>query len=132
MGEDPTHQFLTVQRCLYFYLFFSVAMLVALFVKPEQVAPLFKKKKVSLPLTIAVIGLILVFLQRTLAQYNQNYQKLPPNIEHNRESIDYLRWQKDRLKLERDIYLSFSCVISQVFLVTASNLIEKHRAYIEY
>lgn len=107
-------------------------MLIALYIKPDQVAPLFKRKRVSLPLTIGVLALILIFFQRTLSEYNQNFKSLPPNIEHNHNSIEYLRWQKDRLKLERDGYLSFACMIAQVFLVTASNLIEKHRAYKEY
>ena len=70
---DNTHVFLTIQRCLYFYLFFGLAMLGALFFKPEQVAPLFKKKKVSLPLTIGIVGLILVFLQRNLSEYNAKF-----------------------------------------------------------
>ena len=107
-------------------------MLGALFFKPEQVAPLFKKKKVSLTLSIAVGGLILVFFQRTLSEYNQKFKSLPANIEHDYHSIDYIKWQRDRLKLERDGYLSLVCIISKIFLVTASNLIEKHRAYKEY
>ena len=95
-------------------------------------APLFKKKRVSLPLTVGVIGLILVFFQRTLSEYNQNYKSLPANIEDDQNSVEYLRWQKNRLKLERDVYLSTACVLAQVFLVSASNLIETHRAYKEY
>jgi glucan phosphoethanolaminetransferase (alkaline phosphatase superfamily) len=129
---EHVHSFFTVQLCLYYYLFFGIAMLLALYIKPEQVAPLFKKKRVSLPLTMGVVGLIIVFFQRTLSEYNQNYKSLPANIEDHHNSIDYLRWQKERLKLERDGYLSIACVLAQVFLISASNLIETHRAFKEY
>ena len=129
---DHVHTFFSVQLCLYYYLIFGIAMLLALYIKPEQVAPLFKKKKVSLPLTMGVVGLILVFFQRTLSEYNQNYKSLPANIGHDHDSVDYLRWQKNRLKLERDVYLSTACILAQVFLVTASNLVETHRAFKEY
>ena len=89
---EHAHPFFTVQLCLYYYLFFGLAMLLALYVKPDQVAPLFKKKRVSLPLTLGVIGLILVFFQRTLSEYNQNYKSLPANIEDDQNSVEYLRW----------------------------------------
>ncbi len=47
-------------------------------------------------------------------------------------NIEYVRWQKERVKLERDVYLSLACIVSQVALVWVSNLIVKYNSYVEY
>ena len=82
--------FFTVQRCLYGYLVFSLIMLLVLFLKPQTIAPLFKKKRVSLPLTLFVLLLILLFFRNNYQEYQQKYKKLPENIKG--ETIEYVRW----------------------------------------
>ncbi len=47
-------------------------------------------------------------------------------------NIEYVRWQKERVKLERDVYLSLACIVSQVALVWVSNLTVKYNSYVEY
>ncbi len=63
-------------------------------------------------LTIAAAVAILIFLRSTLSEYQSDFKNLPDNIENDIKSILYITWQKERHKLERDIYLSFSCILS--------------------
>ncbi len=112
--------FPSIQKILYVYLVFSVALLATLFFKPYQVSALFKRKSVYLPLTIAIMALIFMFFRSTYVEYKTNYRQLPEGVEHDHKSIDYLEWAKNRNKLERDAYLSLSCILSQLFLVTVS------------
>ncbi len=63
----------SIQKILYFYLIFSIAMLITLAFKPYQVSDLFKKKRVYLPLTIAIMGLIFLFFRSNYAEYKKNY-----------------------------------------------------------
>jgi hypothetical protein len=46
------------------------------------------------------------------AEYNRNYKDLPESIQ--KDTVEYLTWQKDRHKLERDFYLSLCCIIAQL------------------
>ena len=43
-------------------------------------------------------------------EYNDNYKSLPEDIKL--ETVEYVRWQKDRAKLQRDGYLSLCCIIA--------------------
>jgi hypothetical protein len=122
----------SIQKILYFYLVFSIALLVTLFFKPYQVSALFKRRSVYMPLTIAIMALIFMFFRSTYAEYSANYKSLPDGVLHDHKSIQYLEWAKNRNKLERDGYLSLSCLLSQVFLVTVSHWIQKFRAFEEY
>ena len=122
----------SIQKILYFYLVFSIALLVTLFFKPFQVSALFKRKSVYLPLTIAIMALIFMFFRSTYAEYSAKYKNLPDGVLQDHKSIEYLEWAKNRNKLDRDAYLSLSCLLSQVFLVTVSHWIQKYRAFKEY
>lgn len=122
----------SIQKILYIYLVFSIALLATLFFKPYQVSALFKRKSVYLPLTIAIMGLIFIFFRSTYAEYTANYKHLPEGVQHDHKSIDYLEWAKNRNKLERDGYLSLSCILAQLFLVTVSHWIQEYRAFKEY
>ena len=102
----------SIQKILYFYLVFSIALLVTLFFKPFQISALFKRKTVYLPLTIAIMALIFIFFRSTYAEYSANYKQLPDGVQHDHKSIEYLEWAKNRNKFERDGYLSLSCILS--------------------
>jgi hypothetical protein len=124
--------FVTIQKILYFYLIFSIAMLITLYFKPLQVSALFKRKTIYLPLTVGILVLISLFIQHRYKEYSDNYRKLPPGVEHDHSSIAYLDWARNRNKLERDLYLALSCILSQLFLVSSSRLIQTHHTYKEF
>ena len=46
----------------------------------------------------------------TYKTYKENYAK--PPLEKDADNIDYIRWQKESHKYERDIYLSVSCILA--------------------
>ena len=102
----------TIQSALYLFLIFSIAMLAALLFKPNEVSSLFRHKRVSIPLSAILTLVILLFLRSTYAEYSKNYKHLPDHIKE--ETIEYITWQKDRHKLERDTYLSLSCLLSHL------------------
>ena len=117
---------------LYLYLVFSVALLVALLFKPYQVSALFKRKRIYLPLTVGITGLIVLFFRSAYMEHAKNYVDLPQGVTHDHGSTAYLEWAKNRYKLERDSYLSLSCILAQMFLVTVSHWIQKYRAFVEF
>jgi hypothetical protein len=60
---------ISVQKALYVYLLFSIAMLVAMAFKPLQVSTLFKRKRIYLPLTIFIMSLITLFFRSAYMEH---------------------------------------------------------------
>ena len=67
----------------------------------------------------------------TWSEYQKNYVDLPEDITKE-QTVEYLRWQKERNKLQRDFYLSLSCLLAQLFLFTASHWIDKYNRFVEF
>jgi hypothetical protein len=74
--------------------------------------------------------MVVIFFQRSYGEYQANYKDLPEDIKV--ETIEYVRWQKDRHKLERDLYLCLSSILAQALLLTASHWIDKYYSYLDY
>ena len=77
----------------------------------------------SKTLTIGIMALNILFFRSALTEHSKNYVNLPAGVEHDHKSIEYLQWAKNRNKIERDAYLSLSCILAQMFLVTVSHWI---------
>lgn len=121
---------LTIQQAIYGYLIFSVCMLGALFMNPKEVSAQFSRKSRYLPLISVLIGILVIYFQTVYSDYKKNFNNLPDTIA--KDTLEYVVWQKDRHKLERDLYLSFSVILSQAFLLVASHWIHKYNTFIEY
>ena len=77
---------------------------------PTQVAALFRKKRIYLPLSIGLVICVIIFFQAQYSEYQKDYRNLPDTVKV--ESLDYVTWQKNRHRLERDVYLSLCSIIS--------------------
>ena len=97
---------------------------------PNQVASIFRRKSIYYPISIGLICCLFLFFQAQYSEYQSGFTDLPSDIKVN--SLEYVTWQKNRHRLERDFYLSLCCIISQAFLVAASHWIDKYHRYVEY
>ncbi len=73
---------------------------------------------------------MLIFFQAQYSEYKREFTDLPNDVKV--DTLEYVRWQKNRHRLERDVYLSLCCIISQAFLVVVSHWINKYNRYVEY
>ena len=48
------------------------------------------------------------------------------------DNIEFVKWQKNYHKLQRDFYLSLSAMLAQALLVGLSYWIEKYDSYVEF
>ena len=121
---------LTVQRALYGFLIGQVCLLLCMLFSPSQIAALFRRKRVYFPASVILVIVVLLFFQAQYSEYKREYSDLPSDVKV--DSLEYVRWQKNRHRLERDVYLSLCCIISQAFLVSVSHWIDKYNRYVEY
>ena len=99
-GFEPT-----IQKCMYGAVIIGIAFLVVS--QFERYHTVTKKIKVTLrSVGIVIIGLCTMYLFQKCNKYFSN--EIPPQYQEGdcESTLSFVRWQKDRHKIERDMYLA--------------------------
>mmetsp|Transcript_33330 Transcript_33330/g.51078 ORF Transcript_33330/g.51078 Transcript_33330/m.51078 type:complete len:147 (-) Transcript_33330:9-449(-) len=123
----------TVQKCLYNLLVINLVIIALLLFRPHSVAQFIRKRAIFIPLTCFVFFIQILFFRNNLTEYYGSMELLPDEPQDRVASnIEFVRFQKQRHKLERDFYLSLSSMLAQGVVMGLSYWIEKYDTYVKF
>ena len=130
MENDVTYE-PTIQKFMYGAVIISFTMLIVS--QFERYHTITKKAKVALrSIGIVIIGLCFLYLFQKSNRYF-SIENPPEYKDGDCEStLNFVRWQKDRHKLERDMYLSTLVILWCASLILVPHWMDKYYTYIDY
>ena len=129
---DSVQQYeLTIQRVLYGWILLSVPLIIlSQFYKYQELTG--QLRVLIRTGSVAVIGLWTLFLfQRAQSYFAIDTAPLQNDAECETQ-LAFVRWQKDRHKLERDMYLATCAIICCICLILIPHWMHKYYTYIDY
>ena len=136
MEANPS--FITIPRLVYWALTLNITILSVMLVKKDPVFIIIKHKERAKALILLTMLLLLFFIQGkwdwlsdTIEANYHDYTTLHKNVPKNTssENIDYVKWQRDNHKRERDIYLGLATGLTSVLIYVITYYTDKFDRY---
>ena len=115
----------TEQAFIYRFLQLHLATLFVLFIKQDYIRQIYAHMKLVSSVAAFQALLVVIFKQ-------WNHYKMERVAFKGPEDPDFLKWQKDMHKDERDIYLATACLLAQGLVFSICYHRDRYERYVDY